>query len=167
MAYEAIHFSSYFIIFFRKIHTFESLSFRDFRYLWLAQISVHMGGWMDNVSSSWLMYSLTNSPLQLGLVNVAKGIPLLIFGIIAGAVADRSNRKTQLVVAQSVNSVLNICLAVLIITGNIQSWHLYITSFLAGTVQAFQTPARQVLIGDLVGDKHLLNAMSLNSAYKT
>ncbi len=146
------------------IHTFSSLKLRDFRYLWLGQIAVSMGTWMDNVSRSWLIYQLTGSPFQLGLVNAVKGVPLLIFGVIAGAIADRYGRKTQLVLAQSVNAALNVVLALLVLSGNIQPWHVYVTGFLAGTVQAFQQPARQVLISELVGERHLLNAISLNSA---
>lgn len=149
---------------FRRIHTFDSLALRDFRCLWLGQVAVAMGSWMDNVSRSWLMYQLTGSPFQLGLVSAVKALPLLVFGIVAGAVADRYGRKTQLVLAQSVNALLNIILAFLILTRNIEPWHIYGAAFLAGTVQAFQQPARQVLISELVGEKHLLNAISLNSA---
>lgn len=149
---------------FRNIRTFDSLSLRDFRYLWLGQIMVAMGFWMDSVSRSWLIYQMTGSPFQLGLVNAVKGVPLLIFGLIAGAVADRYGRKTQLIIAQSVNAVLSVILAILILTKSIEPWHIYASAFFAGTVQAFQQPARQVLIGEIVGEKHLLNAISLNSA---
>jgi MFS family permease len=83
---------------------------------------------------------------------------------VAGVVADRYGRKAQLVIAQSVNAFLNAVLAALILTHHVQPWHVYVTALLVGTVQAFQQPARQVLISDLVGEKHLLNAISLNSA---
>jgi len=119
---------------------------------------------MDQTSRSWLIYKLTDSPFQLGLVSFVRGMPLLIFGVIAGVVADRYGRKAQLVIAQSVNAVLNVILATLVLTGRIEIWHIYVTAFLAGTVQAFQQPARQVLINDLVGREHLLNAISLSSA---
>ncbi len=123
-----------------------------------------MGQWMDQVARAWLVYDLTHSPLQLGLVSALRGIPILIFGTIAGVVADRYNRKAQLVIAQGTNALLNAALATLILTGQVQMWHVYVTAVLAGMVQAFQLPARQVLISDLVGEKHLLNAISLNSA---
>lgn len=148
----------------RDVRTFESLALRDYRLLWLGQVGTSMGQWMDHVSRTWLVYDLTHSPLQLGMVSAARGIPMLLFGVIAGVAADRYGRKTQLIVAQTVNVFLNIILALLIITGNVQVWHIYVTGFLAGTVQAFQQPARQVLITDLVGERHLLNAVSLNSA---
>jgi MFS family permease len=148
----------------RGVRTFESLKFRDYRLLWLGQLNTSMAQWMDQTARSWLIYDLTHSPLQLGLNSAVRGLPLLIFGILAGVVADRYGRKMQLIVAQIINVFLNITLAVLILSGRIQVWHIYATSLLAGTVQAFQQPARQVLISDLVGEKHLLNAVALNSA---
>jgi MFS family permease len=130
----------------------------------LGQLSTSMGQWMDQVTRSWLIYVLTHSPLQLGLVSTVRGIPLIAFGAIAGAVADRHGRKAQLIIAQVVNALLNIILATLVLTGSVQPWHIYVTDFLTGTMQAFQQPARQVLINDLVGRGLLLNAIALNSA---
>ncbi len=144
--------------------TFESLAIRDYRLIWLGQLTTSMGQWMDQVTRSWLIYQLTGSPIQLGLVSAVRGVPLLLFGMIAGAVADRYGRKAQLVIAQCVNAVINAILATLVLTGQVEPWHVYLTGFLAGSVQAFQQPARQVLINDVVGPKHLLNAVSLNSA---
>jgi len=146
-----------------KIHTFESLSIRDFRLLWLGQFDTSLGQWMDNISRAYLIYHITSSPLQLGLASAVRGIPLLLFGIIAGALADRSGRKAQLVVAQVTNTFLNLILATLVLMDRVQPWHVYVTGFLAGTVQAFQNPARQTLISDIVGRKHLINALALNS----
>ncbi|MBI2854864.1 MAG: MFS transporter [Chloroflexi bacterium] len=146
------------------MHTFESLRLRDFRFLWLGQLATNMGQWMDQVTRAWLIYTLTGSALQLGLVTAARGAPMLIFGAVAGAVADRYGRKSQLIIAQSVSAVLNVALAVLVVTGRVQPWHVYVTAFLAGTVHAFQNPARQVMIDDLVGREQLLNAISLNTA---
>jgi MFS family permease len=148
----------------RNLRTFESLSLRDFRLLWAGQLTTSLGLWMDQVTRTWLIYSLTNSSLQLGFVSAVRGLPLLIFGAVAGVVADRYGRKAQLVIAQIVNAILNVALATLVLTHLVQPWHVYVTGFLAGTVQAFQQPARQVLINDLVGEKYLLNAISLNSA---
>src|SRR5215210_1183031 len=83
----------------RRFRTFESLSVRDYRLLWLGQCNNSMGQWMDQVTRGWLIYSLTGSPVQLGLATATRGIPLLLFGIIAGALADRTGRKVQLIVA--------------------------------------------------------------------
>jgi MFS family permease len=148
----------------RRIKTFESLQLRDFRFLWLGQITTSMGQWMDQFSRTWLIFQLTQSPMALGIVGAARGIPLLLFGVDAGVAADRWGRKPQLIIAQVVNAILNALLATLVLTGHVQVWHVYVTAFLAGTVQAFQQPARQALINDLVGQERLLNAVSLNSA---
>ncbi|MGE3857003.1 MAG: MFS transporter [Dehalococcoidia bacterium] len=147
-----------------SISTFESLGIRDYRLLWLGQVSTSMGQWMDQTTRGWLIYQLTGSGLHLGFAMASRGLPLLLFGIIAGAFADRSGRRLQLVTAQVVNAVLNAILALLVITGLVEEWHVYVTAFLAGTVQAFQQPARQTLISDLVPENRLLNALALNSA---
>jgi len=136
---------------------------RDYRLLWLAQLGTSMGQWMDQMTRGWLMYELTGSALQLGLATALRGLPLLFFGILAGAVADRSNRKSQLIVAQVTNAILNVILATLVMLHRVQPWHVYVTGFLAGTVQAFQQPARQTLISDIVGARHLMNALALNA----
>jgi MFS family permease len=148
----------------RNIHTFDSLKIRDYRLLWLSQATTAMGQWMDQTSRSWLIYMITGSPLHLGLVSMTRGMPMLLFGVVAGIAADRYGRKAQLIIAQVVNAILNVILATLILTGQIQEWHVYVTAFLSGTAQAFQQPARQALINDLVGRDHLLNAVALSSA---
>jgi len=146
-----------------RIHTFDSLSIRDFRLLWLGQLDTSLGAWMDNISRGYLIYHITSSPLQLGFAVAVRGIPLLFFGVLAGALADRSGRKAQLVFAQVTNALLNFVLATLVLTDHVQPWHVYFTGLLAGTAQAFQTPARQTLVSDVAGPKHLINALALNS----
>ena len=146
-----------------RFSTFDSLSIRDYRLLWMGQLSTSLGQWMDQVTRGFLIYGMTGNPFLLGATMAARGVPLLLFGIIAGAFADRSGRKAQLIVAQSTNAVLNAILAVLVLTGLVQPWHVIVTAFFAGTVQAFQQPARQTLISDIVGDDKLMNALALNS----
>jgi MFS family permease len=149
---------------FTHSHTFASLRLRDYRLLWLGQISTSMGQWMDQVTRGWLIYQITGSALQLGLATALRGLPLLFFGIIAGALADRSGRKAQLVIAQVTNALFNVLLATLVLLRRVEPWHVYITGFLVGTAQAFQQPARQTLISDIVGARNLMNALALNSA---
>jgi len=76
-----------------RIHTFDSLSIRDYRLLWLGQLDTSLGQWMDSITRGYLIYHITSSPLQLGLAAAMRGIPLFLFGIVAGALADRSNLK--------------------------------------------------------------------------
>ena len=144
-------------------HTFGSLRLRDYRLLWLGQFGTNMGQWMDQVTRGWLIYQLTGSALQLGLATALRGLPLLVCGVLAGAVADRSDRKVQLILAQVVNALLNVLLATLVLLHRVQPWHVYVTGVLVGTVQAFQQPARQTLLSDLVGARQLLNALALNA----
>jgi len=149
--------------FFGRIHTFDSLSIRDYRLLWLGQVDTSLGQWMDSITRGYLIYHITSSPLQLGLAAAMRGIPLFLFGIVAGAVADRSGRKAQLIIAQVTNALLNFILASLVLANRVEPWHVYVTGFLVGTVQAFQNPARQTLVSDIAGSKHLINALALNS----
>ena len=146
-----------------RFSTFDSLSIRDYRLLWMGQLSTSMGQWMDQVTRGFLIYGMTGSPFLLGATMAARGVPLLFFGVIAGAFADRSGRKAQLIIAQATNAVLNTILGVLVLTGLVQPWHVLVTAFMAGTVQAFQQPARQTLISDIVGNDKLMNALALNS----
>ena len=93
---------------FARIHTFDSLSIRDYRLLWLGQVDTSSFWSMDGyITRGYLIYHITSSPLQLGLAAAMRGIPLFLFGIVAGAVADRSGRKAQLIIAQVTNALLN------------------------------------------------------------
>jgi MFS family permease len=148
---------------FGRMRTFEALQFRDFRLLWLGQAGNTIGQWMDQVTRGWLMYELTGSPLQLGLAMAARAVPLLLFSVVAGFVADRYGRKRQLIISQVTNAVLNWVLAGLVLTGQVQPWHVYVTALLAGVVMAFQQPARQAMIPDLVDRARLGNAIGLQS----
>jgi len=145
------------------MRTFESLAVRDFRLLWLGQAGNTVGQWMDQVTRGWLMYELTGSPLELGLTMAARAAPLLLLSVVAGVVADRYGRKRQLIISQVTNAALNWLLAGLVLTGHVQTWHVYVTALLAGAVMAFQQPARQAMIPDLVDSAHLGNAIGLQS----
>lgn len=142
---------------------FISLRFRDFRLLWFGQFSTSMGIWMDHVARGWLMYELTGSPFMLGLTGAVKAIPILFLGLFAGVLADKYARKPQIVLAQIVNAALNLLLAILIVTHRVEPWHILATGLATGMAQAFQGPARQAIISDLVEEKYLANAIALNS----
>ena len=118
---------------------------------------------MDQVARGWLLYELTNSTLQLGLVRGVQAIPILLLSPLAGSVADRYSRKNQVLVAQIVDGVLFAIVAALIFAGRIEPWHVYVTAFGMSVVQAFQQPSRAAMIGDAVPVSHLTNAIGLNS----
>jgi MFS family permease len=122
-----------------------------------------MAMWMDQVARGWLMYELTNSSVQLGLVQGIQAIPMLVLSPIAGSAADRYPRKQQVVIAQALAGVMYAVLALLILSGRIQPWHLYATAFGMAIVQVFHQPARAAMIADAVPPRDLTNAIGLNS----
>ena len=146
-----------------RLRTFEALRYREFRLLWLGQLSTAMGTWMDQVARGWLIYQLTNSPAQLGFVRGVQAIPFLLLSPIAGSVADRYARKKQVIVVQLLDGLMYAAMAVLILTGQIKPWHVYVTAFGMSIVQTFHHPARAAMIADAVPLGHLTNAIGLNS----
>ena len=108
---------------FFRLRTFDALHYPEFRLLWLGQACLSLGTWMDQVARGWLLYQLTSSPLQLGLVRGFQAIPLLLLSPIAGSAADRYDRKVQMMVAQAIDGSMYGVIALLIITGFIQPWH--------------------------------------------
>ena len=118
---------------------------------------------MDQVTRGWLIYELTDSALQLGLVRGVQAIPFLLLSPVAGSVADRYSRKMQVVLTQIANGFLYTVTALLIFTGQIRPWHVYITAVLMAIVQVFLQPARAALISDAVPASNLTNAIGLNA----
>jgi MFS family permease len=122
-----------------------------------------MAFWMDQVARGWLIYELTDSTLQLGLVRGVQAVPTLLLSPLAGTTADRYSRKTQIMVAQIIDGLMLAALALLIVSGQIQPWHVYATAFGMSVVQTFQQPARAAMIADVVPASRLTNAIGLNS----
>jgi MFS family permease len=118
---------------------------------------------MDQVARGWLIYELTDSAFQLGLVRGVQAIPILLLSPLAGSTADRYSRKMQVLVAQLVDALLYGVIAVLIIAGEIQPWHVYVTAFGMSIVWTFQQPSRAAMVGDAVPLNQLTNAVGLNS----
>ena len=146
-----------------RLRAFEALSHREYRLLWYGQVFSSMGTWMDQVTRGWLIYELTNSALHLGMVRGIQAIPFLLLSPIAGSTADRYSRKFQVVSAQFANGFLYAVTAVLIFTGLILPWHVYVTAFLMACVQVFLQPSRAAMISDSVPAKNLTNAIGLNA----
>jgi MFS family permease len=115
-----------------RLRTFAALRHQEFRLLWAGQTSTSMAMWMDQVVRGWLMYELTNSPVQLGLVHGMQALPILLLSPIAGSVADRYPRKQQVVLAQVLAGLMYALLALLILRGHIRPWHVYATTFVRG-----------------------------------
>jgi len=118
---------------------------------------------MDQVARGWLLYDLTSSPWQLGLMRGLQALPLLCLSPIAGSAADRYDRKLQIIVSQVLEAILYAIMAALIVSGLIQPWHIYVTAFIEGAISTFQQPARTAMIADSVPHEHLTNAVALGS----
>jgi MFS family permease len=146
-----------------RLRAFEALRHREYRLLWYGQVFASMGTWMDQVTRGWLIYELTNSALQLGMVRGIQAIPFLLLSPIAGSTADRYSRKFQVVGAQFANGFLYAVTAALIFTALIKPWHVYVTAFLMACVQVFLQPSRAAMISDAVPAKNLTNAIGLNA----
>ena len=146
-----------------QLRALASLKYRDYRLLWFGHVFTSMAFWMDQVSRGWLIYELTDSTVQLGLVRGVQAIPILFLSPIAGSAADRYSRKTQILIAQVIDGAMFGVLAILIFLGQIQPWHVYVTAFAMACVQTFQQPARAAIIGDVVPREGLTNAIGLNS----
>jgi MFS family permease len=142
-----------------------ALTYRDFRLLWLGALTSSTGTWMQKVAQAWLIVTLTNSQSAffLGLDSFLGELPILLFTLIGGVVADRRDRRHMMLASQLVQMAVAFLLAGLVFSGAIRVWHILTLSFVAGCAQAFGGPAYQALVPTLVGKEHLPNAIALNS----
>ncbi|MCI0625962.1 MAG: MFS transporter [Acidobacteria bacterium] len=143
--------------------TFQALSYREFRVLWLGAFTSTVGTWMQKVAQSWLVLMLTGSAFLLGLDAFLGDAPILLFSLIGGVVADRMDRRRLLLTSQYLQMTFALILAALIYFDKVSVWHILLLSFLTGSAQAFGGPAYQALIPTLVQKKDLSNAIALSS----
>jgi len=141
-----------------------SLRHRNFRLFISGQMISLIGTWMQSIALSWLVYRLTHSSALLGLVVFAGQIPVLLLATIGGTVADRHSRHRIVIATQAASMVLAFVLAGLTLTGLIQVWQIFTLSIGLGIVNAFDIPARQSFIVEMVGRDYLTNAIALNSS---
>ncbi len=140
-----------------------ALTNRNFRLVWLAALGSTIGTWMQQYAQGLLVYKLTNSSFYLGLDSALGQLPILLFMLIGGVIADRYDRRKLLTRSQLVQAFAAFSLALLVFSGQIRIWHILFFSFFAGCGQAFGGPAYQSLIPSLVPREHLPNAIALNS----
>jgi MFS family permease len=132
--------------------------------MWLGQLGHAATMWMEQVVRPLLILELTGSPLQVGFVVAVRMIPQFLFGLLAGVVADRYNKRRVLMLSQSITMIMHLTLAILILTGSIVVWHVFVTAFISGGSMAFNQPARQSMIPRLVPSDTILNAVALNTS---
>lgn len=143
---------------------FSAFSFRDFRLFWFGQVISLSGTWMQSVAQGWLVYSLTKSPLYLGMVAAASSLPILLFSLFGGVLADRYPKRTLLLITQGFSIVPAVLLGLLSDSGIVTVWHVAALAALLGTINALDIPARQSFLAEMVGKGHVANAIALNSA---
>ena len=141
-----------------------SLRHRNFRLFFGGQLISLIGTWMQNIAQAWLVYRLTGSSLLLGTVGFASQIPVFLLAPIGGMVADRHNRHRVVIGTQTASMVLALILAALTLGGVVQVWQIMVLAALLGVVNAFDIPARQAFIVEMVGREDLMNAIALNSS---
>ncbi|MFC1941124.1 MFS transporter [Chloroflexota bacterium] len=147
----------------RRRETFRALHNRNYRLLWIGMVGHSASLWAETVARSWLIWQLTGSATLLATVHLLRAIPLLFFGLFAGVAADRFDKRKILIICQSFTLINHVVLAVLIITGVVEVWHVLLTTFLSGCSKAFNQPTRIALIPSLVREDELTNAVALNS----
>lgn len=146
-----------------KGQRFSALYVRDFRLFWIGQIISLSGTWMHSVAQSWLVYSLTKSPLYLGIIASLSSLPILFLSLFGGMVADRYPKRNILIITQMMSIIPALFIAVLTDKNLITIWHLGITATFLGVVNAFDLPARQAFLGEVVSKGDITNAIALNS----
>lgn len=143
---------------------FSALSHRDFRLFLIGQTISLSGTWMQSVAQGWLVYSLTKSPLYLGIVAAAGALPIMILTLVGGIIADRFPKKKLLMLTQALSILPALALGILTSLGITTVWHIAAVAFFLGAINAIDIPVRQSFLIEMVGLSDIVNAVALNSA---
>jgi MFS family permease len=143
--------------------TFAALQYPNYRLWFYGQLVSMIGTWMQTTAQGFLIFQLTKSPAYLGYVAFASGFPSWLFTLYGGVIADRIPRRKLLIITQSSMLILAFLQAGLVFSGLIQPWHILILAFFLGIANAFDAPARQSFVIEMVDRKDLTNAIALNS----
>jgi MFS family permease len=148
-------------------HTFRSLQGRNFRLFFVGQAVSQTGTWLQLVAQTLLVLQLTHSGVALGVVTAAQFLPILLLGAWGGVVTDRVDKRRLMTVTQSVMMSLALVLGTLVLSGHATANWVYLLALLTGVASAFDNPARRVLVNELVPERDVANAVSLNSTLMT
>lgn len=140
-----------------------ALTHRNFRIVWFAALGSTIGTWMQNFAQSWLVYELTQSNFYKGIDDFLAQLPIILFMLIGGVIADRHDRRKLLTGSQYVQAFSAFVLAALLYWQKVEIWHIFALSFITGCGQAFGGPAYQSMLPSLVPRRDLPNAIALNS----
>jgi len=142
---------------------FRAFRNRNYRLFYFGQTVSLSGTWMQTIAQAWLVLQLTNSKVALGTVTMLQFLPITIFVLFAGVIADRVPKRRFILVTQALAMSQAIALAVLVWSGQVQLWHVYALALVLGVANAFELPTRQAFVIEMVGKDDLLNAVALNS----
>ena len=143
--------------------TFAAMRHRNFQLYFGGQLISNIGTWMQIIAQGWVVYQIGHSELTLGLVAFASAIPILAISPWGGVIVDRVSRRNLLILTQAGSMLLAFVLAALTFTGVVKEWHVIVLAALLGVVNAFDAPARQAFVPEMVGKEDLPNAIALNS----
>jgi MFS family permease len=141
-----------------------ALAHRNYRLFVAGQLISLIGTWMQMVAQAWLVFRLTGSSLQLGLVGFSAQIPIFLLSPVGGVIADRWPRRRVLLLTQTAMMALAFILAGLTLTGAVRLWHVFVLAALLGVANAIDMPTRQAFVVEMVGKSDLVNAIALNSS---
>ena len=147
----------------RVASTFRALRYRNFQLFFSGQLVSLIGTWMQSVAQAWLVYRLTGSSVLLGSVAFASQFPVFVVAPLGGAIADRHNRHHIVVATQTASMILAAILAWLTLANRVHVWHIFVLASGLGVVNAFDIPARQSFIVEMVGREDQMNVIALNS----
>lgn len=136
----------------------------NYRLFWIGMLISLIGTWMQQLGQAWLVLQLTNDPLALGLIAAAQFMPVLVFGLFGGLIADAVNKRNALFVTQIAAGLLALILGVLVATDRVEVWMVFVLALGLGVVNAFDMPIRQSFVVEMVGRDDIANAVALNSA---
>jgi MFS family permease len=144
-------------------NTFRALRNRNYRLFYFGQTISLSGTWMQTIAQAWLVLQITNSKVALGTVTMLQFLPITIFVLFAGVIADRVPKRNFILCTQSLAMSQAFILATLVWSGRIELWHVYVLALVLGLANAFEQPTRQAFVVEMVGKEDLMNAVALNS----
>lgn len=139
------------------------LRYRDFALYFSGLTISQCGTWMEQTLTTWLLYEISGSPLLLGLNGIMRAVPIFAFGLLAGTIADRVDRRRLLFFTQSGSALTSLALGLVVVTGRVEVWHIYAAGFVNATLMTFDAPARRAMYLTLVPRSQLQNANTLNA----
>lgn len=147
----------------RMAGSFRAFQHRNYRIFYMGQSISLIGTWMQTIAQAWLVIEITDSQAALGVVAMLQFLPITVFVLWAGVIADRVPKRNFLILTQLLAMTQAIILAVLVITNQVELWHVYVLALMLGLSNAFDMPTRQAFAIEMVGREDLINAVSLNS----